>query len=190
MMMTLVEKASAVPREVRALKANEMHVIGVMSDDYEPDHGAQRVVDLVAEDDEWEGRGARADEELEEDGVEEDDLKPLPPGQSRRTSRTHNERVESSPRVGGTQFQRKVTSSLGRRSRDNLSSDASRDSSPWDKRLCVTSSLAVEVLSSAPRTSTPGVQSSQSQNSDTASGTPGKPVPCRFLKQEFIPPRN
>ena len=41
MMMTLAEKASAVPREVRALKANEMHVIGVMSDDYEPDHRAQ-----------------------------------------------------------------------------------------------------------------------------------------------------
>ena len=33
MMMTLAEKASAVLREVRALKGNEMHVIGVMSDD-------------------------------------------------------------------------------------------------------------------------------------------------------------
>src|SRR5437588_6503319 len=104
MMMTLAEKASAVPREVRALKANKMHVIGVMSDDYEPDHGAQRVVDLVAKDDEWEGRGARADEELEEDGVEEDDLKPLPPEWRRRTSSRRDERVESSPRFGGTQF--------------------------------------------------------------------------------------
>ena len=60
MMLTLAEKASAVPREVRALKANEMHVIGVMSDDYEPDQGAQRVVDLVTEDDEWEEKCERA----------------------------------------------------------------------------------------------------------------------------------
>src|SRR5437588_12769502 len=109
MMMTLAEKASAVPREVRALKANKMHVIGVMSDDYEPDHAAQRVVDLVAEDDERERRGTGADEELEEDGVEEDDLEPLPPGQRRRASGTRDKRVESSPGVRGTQLQRKVT---------------------------------------------------------------------------------
>src|SRR5205807_9982682 len=44
--------------------------------------------------------------------------------------------------------------------------------------------------SSPPRMSTPGVQSSQSRNSDMVSGTPGKPVPCQFLKQEFVPPRN
>ena len=87
-------------------------------------------------------------------------------------------------------MQRKVTLSLGRRSYYNLSSDASWDSNPWDKRLCVKSSVAVEVLSSPPRTSTPGVQSSQSRNSDTASGTLEKPVPRRFLKQEFVPPRN
>ena len=88
-------------------------------------------------------------------------------------------------------MQRKVTSSLKRRSRDNLSSDASRDSNPPDKWLCLSSSSVGEVPISPPTTvSTPGGRSSYLLNSHVPSGTPATPVPHRFKKQEFLPPRN
>ena len=113
------------------------------------------------------------------------------PTLSSEVSRELNSRGVSLWTLGGTQVQRKVTSSLGRRIRDNLSSDASRDSNPPDKRLCLSSSSVGEGPSSPPTTvSTPGGRSSQSQNSDAPSGTPAKPVPRRFMKQEFVPPRN
>ena len=96
----------------------------------------------------------------------------------------------SSWTLGGAQVQRRVTSSLGRRLRDNLSSDTSRDSKLPDKRLRF-ESLVGEVPSLPPTTmSTPGGQSSLSQNSDVPSGTLAKPVPRRFMKQEFVPAHN
>lgn len=179
-----------------------MHTIGVASDDELGDHGAQLVVDLVAEDDESEEAGGGEE-------VDEDDQEPRLP---RREPMTRGTR-ESSPAVegaqvqggialssedsqdpgprgptswthGGTQVQRRATSSLGRRSRDNLSSEGSRDSNPRDKRLRLESSPEAGVPSSPPNTSTPGGQSSGS------SWTPGKPVPRRFLKQENVPARN
>jgi len=194
--------------------------IEVGSDDDERDHGAQRVVDLVAED-EWdvasegelEGEGGgHLDGEFEADGegVEEDDIEPLPPSRRRRTGgeqvqarapsastrpdlssegpQDFNPRSASSWTIGGTQIQRKPTSSLGRRSRDDPSSEATQDNSR-DKRSRVESSLAgEEVPSSPPRTSVRG--SSLSLNSDAPSTGSGKPVPRRFIKQEFVPARN
>ena len=109
---------------------------------------------------------------------------------SSEVSRESNSRGAGSWTPGGTQVQRRVTSSLGRRSRDNLSSDSSQDSNPPDKRLRLGSSVG-EVPSLPPTTmSTPGGQSSLSQNSDAPGGTLAKPVPHRFMKQKFVPPRN
>ena len=112
------------------------------------------------------------------------------PDPSPEASPDSNDRAASSWTLGGTQVQRKVISSLGRRPREDLPSDASQDSNPRDKRLCLESSPTAGVPSSPPYT--PGSRSVLSVNSDalSASGTPGKPVPRRFLKQEFVPPCN
>jgi len=111
-----------------------------------------------------------------------------PPNLSSGALHEVNPRGASSWTLGGNQVQRKVTSSLGRRSRDNLTSDASQESNPPDKRLRLGSSVAD--MPSSPPTSTSGGQISISPNSDAATGTPGKPVSRRYLKQEYVPPRN
>jgi hypothetical protein len=104
------------------------------------------------------------------------------PNLSSEDSRDSDPRGPSSWTLGGTQVQRRVTSSLGRRSRNDLSSEASRDSNSRDKRLRLESS----VVPSSPPT-TPGTIS---RTSDAPSGSSGKPVSRRFCKREFIPSRN
>lgn len=107
------------------------------------------------------------------------------PNLSSEASRDSNPRP-SSWTLGGTQVQRKVTSSLGRRSRDNLSSEASQVSNLRDKRLRLeSSSVTAEVPSSPPTT-----PDTVSRTSDAPNGSSGKPVSRRFCKREFIPARN
>lgn len=113
------------------LQAKEAIATGISSaGDNGADHGGQRVVDLVAEDeDEY--------ELVEEDGgeqevlgeVEEDDLEPLPPRRRPRTSGTGEERGGSQTVGGGTQVQRRVAS-YGPQSGEIPSSGVSRDFSP------------------------------------------------------------
>ena len=111
--------------------------------------------------------------------VEEEDLEPLPPGQRQRTS-MRGEGCKSSPSVerismqarappssvrlpsseasghaglwavGSTPVQRKVTSSLGRRSQDHLLSEGSQVSGLRDQMLCMQSAQPAAVLSSPP----------------------------------------
>ena len=123
-----------------------MSLIAIWEDD--PDQGAQRVAPLGTEDGGEEGakdgeagelegeKGERGEEEEEEE--EEEDLEPLPPGRhQRRSGGIGEERGGSSLTLPGTQIQgraasqttlaRAASSSLGRPSRDNLSSEASRD---------------------------------------------------------------
>ena len=98
-------------------------------DDSERDQGAQRVVHLEP-DDEWE-EIAEGDGEIPEIfGVEEDDHEPLPPRRRQRTTGTGGEHSEGPLPVGGTQVQRRVALSAGRRSAEIPSSEASRDSNP------------------------------------------------------------
>ena len=104
---------------------------GVYSD-CTPDHGAQRVVNLVL-DHEWEEvegevvcENVQPMEVLGVEEEEEEDLEPLPPIRHQRTNERGEERGKSSPTVGGTQVQARVVPSLGRLP----SSEALRDSNP------------------------------------------------------------
>lgn len=105
-----------------------------MSDDEPGDHGAQRVVDRVIADNEWEeveeddAEGAVPVVVQEDDEEEEEDLGPLPPMRHRMTSGTREERGQSSLRNGGTQVQGRVPSSSGRQSGEIPSSQASQHS--------------------------------------------------------------
>jgi hypothetical protein len=93
----------------------------------------------------------------------------------------------SSWAVGGTPRQRRVQSSLGRRTRDmdNHSSDTSQDPNSRHQRLRV-EYLSVEVLSSLPSTVRP--QSSPSM--DVPDGSSDSRRGRKFWKRDYIPVRN
>jgi hypothetical protein len=93
----------------------------------------------------------------------------------------------SSWAVGGTPRQRRVPSSLGRRTRDvdNLSSDTSQDPNSRHQRLRV-EPLSVGVLSSPPSTVSP--QSSASM--DVPDGSSDSRRGRKFWKREYIPVHN
>ena len=150
------------------------------------------------------------------EGVEEEDLQLLPPGRRQRTS-VRGEGRESSPSVGrtpmqarappssvrlpsleasgdagpwavgGTPVQRKVTSSLGRRSRDNLFSEGSQVSGLRDKRLCMESAQPAAVPSSPP---TRPAGDPTSLNCDMPSSTSEKAASRKYWRKEFVPERN
>ena len=186
--------------------------IEVCSDD-EPDHRAQRVVHLLP-DNEW-----VEVIEVEEGGVvlevDEDDHEPLPARRRPIPSQPGEERKESSLPVGGAQVQARGTSSLGKRSSEIPSLEASRDSgsralggTPVLRR--VASSLgrrsrdnpssqdsgprdkrmraeSAVAPSSPPSTLRGG---SISLSSDTQGGASEKSASRKHWKQEFVPERN
>ena len=104
-----------------------------------------------------------------------------------RTGATQDEGGKSSWAVGGTPRQRRVPSSLGRRTRDvdNLSSETSQDPNSHHRRLRVESS-SVGVLSSPPSTVRP--QSSASM--DVPDGSSDSRRGRKFWKREYIPVHN
>jgi hypothetical protein len=100
---------------------------------------------------------------------------------------TQDENGKSSWAVGGTPRQRRVPSSLGRRTRDvyNPSSEISQDQNSRHQRLRV-ESLSVGVLSSPPSTLRP--QSSASM--DVPDGSSDSRRGRKFWKREYIPIHN
>ena len=161
---------------------------GVYSD-CTPDHGAQRVVNLVL-DDEWEEvEGEVVCEKVqpmevlgvEEEEEEEEDLEPLPPIRRQRTNERGEERGESSPTVGGTQVQARVVPSLGRLP----SSEASRDSNPRRSRPWALGGTPVQrkVASSLGRRSRDNLSSEASHGS----GSRDKRLCTEFAQEAGVP---
>jgi hypothetical protein len=104
-------------------------------------------------------------------------------------SATHEDGGRSAWSVGGTPLQRRVPSSLGRRTRDvdNLSSEASQDPNPHHKRLRLgVESSSLGVPSSPPSTA----RTEGSASLDMPDGSSETRRGRKFWKREYIPVHN